>query len=138
MDRHAYMQAYWADYRTRKKLIKFWVSLPAAADLKRVALAEGKRPAVVARELLEAGLKDTAYVPQAIERELVELNRLLKNIANNINQQTRYAHHTRQPVDPVQMLAHLRTLHQHVAAFTQHQLDRSTSHRTDADQEHVP
>lgn len=126
MDRQAYMQSYWPDYRKRKKIIRFWVSSETEAELKRLALAEDKRPAVIARELMETSLKGEARLPRQLADELAELNRLLKNVANNINQQTRYAHEHRMPADPVAMLAHLRTLHEHVESFTRRALKRDT------------
>lgn len=135
MDRTTYMKAYWADYRSRKKLVKFWVTHDVAQELKRLGLVEGRRNAEMARILMEAGLHGQAHVPRAVERELRELNRLLKNVANNINQLVRYAHQTDTKPDPVAMVAHVRHLHDHVDAFVRRELGRSNP-PADADQKH--
>lgn len=123
MDRKRYMKSYRATYRSRTRDVRIALGTDLYDHLKSVASAEGIPPTTLARALIEAGLHRRSLVPAAVLDELRTLERLVRNIANNINQLAHHANTVRRVVD---LDAVYRELQRLDAAVRDHTLKRLT------------
>lgn len=123
MDRAAYMKDYRADYKTRVKIVKVTMPLSRFATLEARAKAEGSKPSTLAREFIEAGLKREARVPTEIRTELSSLSRLIRSVANNLNQIAHHSNTVRHVADERGVFQWLKALERHVADYTRGRLN---------------
>lgn len=123
MDRKRYMKSYRAAYRSRTRDVRIALGTDLYDHLKSAALAEGIAPTTLARALIETGLHRRSLVPAAVLDELRTLERLVRNIANNINQLAHHANTVRRVVD---LDAVYRELQRLDAAVRDHTLKRLT------------
>lgn len=122
MDRQRYMKTYRAAYKARAKPVKIWLANEQHAALLAAARAEGTTPTGLARELIVSGLAGDTRIPTAVANELRGLERLVRNIANNINQLAHHANAVRIVIDVPTVFAELRRLDAAVRAFVTHRL----------------
>lgn len=122
MDRTQYFKDYRAKYRASTKTV--WLTL-TPDDYKRVA-AIAKRDklpvATLAREVLLASLEHQTYLPAELVTELQSFNRLIRNIASNINQLAHHSNTIRQAADTHAVFAELDQLRQRVDSYTRGRL----------------
>lgn len=118
MDRTQYFKDYRAKYRARTKTL--WITLDPD-DYKRIAgiAKREKLPvAALAREVLFASLDNQSYLPADLHAELQTFNRLVRNIASNLNQLAHHSNAIRKAADTQHVFAELDQLRQRVDQFT--------------------
>lgn len=119
MDAHKqsdYQKAYKAKYNTRHKRVSVTLTLAEYRQLKEAAKQQKTKPTSLLKELAFASLNDTDLQPTELVDKLNEHNRLVRSIANNLNQ---IAHHANifSEVDKKTVFDHLRKLHTQVEYF---------------------
>lgn len=122
MDRTRYMKAYRAAYKARATIIKVALDNDLYAELTARAKAEGKTPTGLVRDLVIAGLAGNTRIPAAIADELKALGRLVRSIANNLNQLAHHANTVRRVIDIQSVFAELRRLDAAVRDYTLNRL----------------
>lgn len=123
MDRTAYMKDYRADYKTRVRIVKVTVPMPVFAKLEARAKAEGTKPASLARDYVETGLKRDTRVPADIRSDLATLSTLIRSVANNLNQIAHHSNTVRHVTNERGVFQWLKALEQHVADYTHGRLN---------------
>lgn len=122
MDRQRYMKDYRSAYKARAKIVKVALSNDLHAELVARAKAEGRTPTGLVRELVAAGLAGDPRIPAAVADELRTLERLVRNIANNLNQLAHHANAVRRVVDIGSVFAELKRLDAAVRSYTRNRL----------------
>ena len=122
MDRQRYMKAYRSAYKVRAKVIKVAFSNDLHTELAARAKAEGKTPTALVRELVATGLSGDQRVPAAVANELRTLGRLVRSIANNLNQLAHHANAVRKVIDVPAIFQELKRLDAAVRAYTLNRL----------------
>jgi len=123
MDRTAYMKDYRADYKTRVRIVKVTVPISVFKKLEARAAEEGIKPASLAREYVETGLKRDTRAPTEVRNELFSISRLIRSIANNLNQMAYHSNTVRQVTDERGVFQWLKELEKHVADYTHGRLN---------------
>lgn len=124
MDRTAYHKAYKAQYRAEKRSVTLTVSAADYDRLLKAAHSEGKRPTTLLHDLAFTAFDRSLYVPADLEAQLRELNRLMLNIANNVNQIAHWSNSHAEAADYGRLRDHIRALHEAIQAYTQDRLGR--------------
>ena len=118
MNRQRYMKDYRIAYKSRAKIIKVALSNDLHAVLSQRAEAEGLTPTSLVRELVASGLSGDPRVPAVVAGELKNLERLVRSIANNLNQLAHHANTVRRVVDVQSIFQELKRLDTAVRAYT--------------------
>jgi hypothetical protein len=118
MDRQRYMKTYRSAYKARAKIVKIAISNDLHGELVARAKAEGKTPTGLVRELVACGLAGDQRIPAAVADELRALERLVRTIANNINQLAHHANAVRRVIDVASVFGELKRLDAAVRAYT--------------------
>jgi hypothetical protein len=118
MDRQRYMKDYRTAYKARAKIVKVALSNDLHAILAARAKSEGLTPTTLVRELVASGLAGDPRVPAAVAHELRTLERLVRSIANNLNQLAHHANAVRRVVDVQSIFQELKRLDAAVRAYT--------------------
>lgn len=128
-DRTGYLKGYLVDYRVRNRCLNITVPLADYKKLEKAARREGKKPTRLLVELGLMHLDAVLYVPAELKGELAQFQRLVRNVANNLNQ---IAHHTntvKQAADKGQVFAWLKQLERHVESYTLGRLKAHHDHQ---------
>lgn len=112
------MKDYRIAYKSRAKIIKVALSNDLHAVLSQRAEAEGLTPTSLVRELVASGLSGDPRVPAVVAGELKNLERLVRSIANNLNQLAHHANTVRRVVDVQSIFQELKRLDTAVRAYT--------------------
>lgn len=103
---------------SEKKLVKVAIDKGIAAKLDRLAKRERKKMATIVRSIIECAVDDRAFMPLAIEKELQTFVRLVRNVANNLNQLSHHANTIKRVLYEDAVFAELRRLEKHVKDYT--------------------
>lgn len=112
MERSDYQKSYQKEYQTRTKRVGVVLSLSEHRSLSRAAKASGEAlAAYVKRQALEAhNAQSVTVVPPEILEQLAELDRVVRNIANNVNQIAHHSNRVRQVLDDTQPFIYIQKL----------------------------
>lgn len=118
-NKQAYQKAYKLKYNKRHKNVNVSLTLAEYKQLCAVSKLHDMKPTTMLRELALSKLNDTELATADVIAALNEHNRLVRSIANNLNQM---AHHANifSEVDKATVFNHLRQLHEQVAEFIKH------------------
>ena len=105
--RKSYQQRYRAEYKKQMRRVSVSLSQDELARLVARAGLYGERPTTHIKRCALAQIDGVSHPTPAAAERLDELVFLLRNIANNLNQLTRYSHKTRAIWEPGQVLAML-------------------------------
>ena len=111
-NRRDYQRDYQKDYQARTKRVNLVLSTSEHHSLKRAADASGEALAsYVKRRALEAhqGQLETS-VPEELLEQLADLDRVIRTIANNVNQMARHSNQVRQVLDDTQPFLYIQSL----------------------------
>jgi hypothetical protein len=114
-----YQKHYWAAYKHKKKRVSFVLNPAEYHAFAR--LCEGQNVSAYIKALAIAGLAKQSLLPQSLQEELQTFNRLVRNIANNLNQLAHSAHIFRE-VDQKKVFEHLIELDRQVQDFVRDQV----------------
>ena len=111
MDRREYLRAYRQKYRDHAKRVNLTFELSEHRLLSRAAKAEGiPLAALVKRLALQALPGAGADAPAALAEELAELDRVIRTIANNVNQMARHSNRIAHVLDEQEVFLHTAAL----------------------------
>lgn len=118
--RKDYQKTYKEKYKKRHKSVNVTLSLKEYKRLAELAEQQNTKPTTLMRELAFAQMDKQAVYPTELIELLKEHNRLIRSIANNLNQM---AHHANifSDVDKKTVFDHLRELHTTIADFSKRQ-----------------
>lgn len=111
-DRSSYQRTYQKDYQARTKRVNLLLSASEFRELERGAGRKGEALATYAKRCaLEAHRgKAEAYLPEPILERLTELDRVMRTMANNLNQMARHSHRIAHVLDENEPFLYLRRL----------------------------
>jgi hypothetical protein len=124
--RSDYQRDYQKEYQARTKRVNLVLSAPEYRSVKKAAAHSGEALATyMKRRALEAhqGQLDAA-VPEELLEQLADLDRAVRNIANNVNQMARHSNQVRHVLDETQPFLYIQSLEAElkkaIATATQH------------------
>ena len=111
-DRTQYQQAYHQDYQDKRKRINLVVTHAEHRALSAGAQAVGMKLAAYVKRLAFAAHTGSAaeLIPEDVLARLDELERLIRNVANNVNQMARHSNVIEEVLDEHEVLGHILTL----------------------------
>ena len=121
--RSDYFRSYRKQYEKQKKYVNVLLTMQDFKRLESRAKMLKKPTSTFLRELAFAKLDDGTIVPPEIEDSLREHNRLIRNIANNLNQLAHSANIFNE-VDQAMVFKHLRELDDQVKAYIDEELNQ--------------
>ncbi|MEM8594412.1 MAG: hypothetical protein AAGF06_06310 [Pseudomonadota bacterium] len=118
-ERSDYQREYRAKYKSKYKYLTVGMPMDDYRRVERAAKKHKKKPTPFFRELAFASLDQHEVIPQQLIDALNEHNRLVRNLANNLNQ---IAHKTHifGDVDKSMVFDHLKQLDAQVNDFVHH------------------
>lgn len=118
--KRAYQKAYRKKYNKRHKSVNVTLTLAEYQQLKSFATRQKTNPTALLKELAFAQLTNQSVYPNQLLTLLQEHNRLIRSIANNLNQ-IAYRANIFDEVDKKTVFDHLRTLHTQIEQFSKQQ-----------------
>lgn len=114
MDRQQYQKEYRQNYKAQAKRVNLTFSVPEHRSLSRAAKASGESlSAYTKRRALESHQQQLdAAVPEDLLEQLADLDRVIRTIANNVNQMARHSNRVRQVLDDTQPFLYIQSLEQ--------------------------
>ena len=111
-DRNAYQRNYQKEYQARTKRVNLLLSASEFLELERGAGRKGEAVATYAeRCALDAHRsKQSAFLPEPVLERLTELDRVMRTMANNVNQMARHSHRIAHVLDETEPFLYLRRL----------------------------
>ena len=111
MDRAAYQKRYRQEYKAHAKRVNLTFTLPEYRSISRAASASGLPvTSYVKRLALQTHHAGSPEAPEALAEQLAELDRVIRTIANNVNQMARFSHRIAQVLDEQELFLHIRAL----------------------------
>ena len=111
MDRSEYLRAYRQTYREHAKRVNLTFDVSEHRALSRAAKAEGIPLAALVKRLALQSLPGTqADALGALAQELAELDRVIRTIANNVNQMARHSNRIAHVLDEQEVFLHIAAL----------------------------
>jgi hypothetical protein len=110
MTRADYQKDYRQSYKAHAKRVNLTFALPEHRALARSAKAQGMPVAAYVKRLAldaQAGRQDA---PAELQAQLDELDRLIRTIANNVNQMARHSHRIGHVLDEQEVFLHIHAL----------------------------
>ena len=110
--RRDYQRDYQKEYQSRTKRVNLVLSASEHRSVKKAAQASGEAVATyVKRRALEAHQGQlNASVPEDLLEQLADLDRTVRNIANNLNQMAHHSNRVRQVLDDTQPFLYIQLL----------------------------
>lgn len=107
-----YQKQYRQSYKDQAKRVNLTLSLSEHRSLQRAAKASGEPlSAYVKRRALEAHeVQEQAVIPEELLEQLADLDRVIRTIANNVNQMARHSNRVRQVLDDTQPFLYIQSL----------------------------
>lgn len=136
-ERKQYQKQYKEQYRQTHKSVNVTLTAEQYQRVLRAAKKHNSKPTTMLRELAFAQLNNTALYPSALLDLLNEHNRLVRSIANNLNQLAHSANVFNE-VDQKLVFEHLRQLHNQVDTFTKQSFDTGDDNSTTPEQNSKP
>ena len=94
----------------RVKRVSLTFSSPEYREFEAAAKAEGEKPASHIKALAVQALRNEVTLPESVESELAEVTRLIRTIANNVNQMARHSNRIGRVLDENEPLARVAEL----------------------------
>ena len=79
-------------------------------EFETAAKAAGEKPAPHIKACAVQGLRNEVVLPESVERELAEVTRLIRTVANNVNQMARHSNRIGRVLDENEPLARIAEL----------------------------
>lgn len=111
-DRNTYHREYRKTYKAQAKRVNLTFSLSEIADMEDAAKSSGIPLAALIKNLaLQAFNEQTGVcLPEEVEERLADLERLVRNIANNVNQMAHLSNRIERVLDEQEVFLHLEDL----------------------------
>lgn len=111
-DRSEYLKAYRKDYGSRAKRVNLTFDLPEYRSVLRAAKSLGEPVATYVKRMALAAHHEaeTVQLPEELLEELADLSRVIRTIANNVNQMARHSNRIAQVLDEQEVFLHIQRL----------------------------
>lgn len=112
MDRRDYQKNYQKEYQARTKRVSLAFTEAEYKSISSAAKTSGEAPTTyVKRRALEAHkTKLQATLPEEILHKLADLDRVVRTIANNVNQMAHHSNRVRQVLDETEPFLYIQSL----------------------------
>lgn len=112
MDRSTYQKDYRQKYKAQAKRVNLTFDVSDHRALARAAKASGEPVAAYVKRMALAAHHETlrASVPEDVAEELADLSRVIRTIANNVNQMARHSNRIGQVLDEQEVFLHIQRL----------------------------
>jgi phosphate uptake regulator len=111
---------YLKDYQNKRKehvrRVNLSFSVAEYSALEKTARLKGQKPTTFIKDLAMQAYEDRVVLPLAVEEELFEQTRLIRTMANNLNQMARHSHQIGQVLDENEPLLEIMKLEQQLRA----------------------
>ena len=109
-DRSAYQKAYRESYGSRAKRVNLTFGLSECADLERAAKRSGMPLSAYVKSCALQGHSGQVEAPEDVLEQLADLSRVVRTIANNVNQMARHSNTIGQVLDEHEVFARIQEL----------------------------
>lgn len=117
MDRSEYQKQYRQEYKDHAKRVNLTFTLSEYRSLARAASACGLPVAsYVKRSAVQTHHGGSREAPEALAEQLAELDRVIRTIANNVNQMARHSNRIAHVLDEQEVFLHIQTLQRELQA----------------------
>lgn len=112
MDRDAYQREYRQKYKDQAKRVNLTFGVSEYRSIARAATSSGDPVAAYVKRMALAAHQGTAEasVPEDVLEELADLSRVVRTIANNVNQMARHSNRIGQVLDEQEVFLHIQQL----------------------------
>jgi hypothetical protein len=110
MTRTDYQRDYRQSYKAHAKRVNLTFALPEYRGLARSAKAQGLPVAAYVKRLALDAQEGRQAAPVELQEQLDELERLIRTIANNVNQMARHSHRIGHVLDEQEVFLHIHAL----------------------------
>ncbi|MGB1265727.1 MAG: plasmid mobilization protein [Nereida ignava] len=112
MDRSDYQKDYRQKYKAQAKRVNLTLTLSEHTSVARAAKASSEPvSAYLKRVALDGHTQSvTAAVPEDVLEELADLSRVIRTVANNVNQMARHSNRIGQVLDEQEVFLHIQQL----------------------------
>lgn len=110
MTRERYQRDYRQKYKDQAKRVNLTFSLPEYRSVARGAKQSGLPVAAYVKRLALAAHEGRRETPEEIAEQLAELERVIRTIANNVNQMARHSNRIAHVLDEQEVFLHIAQL----------------------------
>lgn len=112
MTREKYQRDYRQSYKDQAKRVNLTFAMPEYRDISRTASRLGIPLASYVKRLALDAHRGRQEAPEEIAEQLAELERLVRTIANNVNQMARHSNRISHVLDEQEVFLHIAQLQQ--------------------------
>ena len=110
MDRNAYQKNYRQEYKDHAKRVNLTFTLPEFRSISKSAKTSGLPVTAFVKRLAMQSFHENREAPEEIADQLADLERVIRTIANNVNQMARHSNRIGQVLDEQEVFLHIRDL----------------------------
>ncbi len=110
MTRSQYQRDYRQSYKAHAKRVNLTFSLAEHRRISRAATEAGSPVAAFVKELAMQAFERRTAPPEALAEQLADLERVIRTIANNVNQMARHSHRIGHVLDEQEVFLHIAAL----------------------------
>lgn len=139
MDRSEYQKQYRQEYKDHAKRVNLTFTLPEYRSIARAASTSGLAVAAFVKRLaLQTHHEDSLRTPDELAEQLAELDRVIRTIANNVNQMARHSHRIAHVLDEHEVFLHIQSLQAELRSAIARAAKKSAPHGASASDEPRP
>ena len=129
-DKNTYQREYRQTYKDQAKRVNLTFSLPEISDLEDAAKSSGIPLSTLVKKLaLQAfNQQSLSVLPEEVEERLADLDRLIRNIANNVNQMAHLSNRIERVLDEQEVFLHLSSLEKELRSSIEGMLELAGEH----------
>jgi predicted DNA-binding ArsR family transcriptional regulator len=110
MTREQYQRDYRQQYKDHAKRVNLTFSLPEYRQIARAAKNAGSPVAAYVKRLALEAHDGRQTAPDELSEQLADLERVIRTIANNVNQMARHSHRIAHVLDEQEVFLHIHAL----------------------------
>jgi len=110
MDRNEYQKNYRQEYKDHAKRVNLTFTLPEFRLISKSAKTSGLPVTAFVKRLAMQSFHQNREAPEEIAEQLADLERVIRTIANNVNQMARHSNRIGQVLDEQEVFLHIRDL----------------------------
>ena len=110
MDRNEYQKNYRQEYKDHAKRVNLTFTLPEFRSISKSAKTSGLPVTAFVKRLAMQSFHQNREAPEEIAEQLADLERVIRTIANNVNQMARHSNRIGQVLDEQEVFLHIRDL----------------------------
>lgn len=116
MTREQYQRDYRQQYKDHAKRVNLTFSLPEYRQIARAAKNAGSPVAAYVKRLALEAHDGRHTAPDELSEQLADLERVIRTIANNVNQMARHSHRIAHVLDEQEVFLHIHALQSELKA----------------------